>query len=262
MLGCHRHLVNRKFRRIKRLSAQRKALILMASSVRWSSSEDSACLGRILMKLRDQRLNAAELLGIAQTGDEIDSHGGAIEIEIGVEKMRFDHRLGVAKCRTRSEVHHSVVRSHRCLYTDGVDPLWWQEFPRTRNGYVRGRESQESSASGTFTNSATKRVMAAEATKRSFEIAAGDCAPDGRRRHGLSTIDRHRWNDADIETALGTKPSQGADIARPVVTEAMIVAHEKIVHPEAVEEKLFDESLRAVGRERRRDWQHGDEVNP
>ena len=262
MLGCHKPLVNRKFRCIKRLSSQGKALILMTSTARRSSTEDSACLGRIPMKLRDQRLNAAELLGITQTGDEIDSDGGAIEIEIGVEKMRFDHRLGVAKCRTRSEVHHPVVRSHRCLYADGVDPFWWQEFPRTRDWYVRGRESHESSAAGTFTNPATERVTAAEATKGSLEIAAGDCAPDGRRRHGLSTIDRHRWNDADIETTLGTKPSHGADIAGPVVTEAMIVAHEKIVHPEAVEENLFDESLRAVGGERRCEWQHGDEVDP
>ena len=60
MLGRHERLVNRKFRCIKRLS------------------EDSARLGGILMQLRDQCFNAAELLSITQTGDEIDSDRGAI----------------------------------------------------------------------------------------------------------------------------------------------------------------------------------------
>ena len=54
----------------------------------------------------------------------------------------------------------------------------------------------------------------------------------------MTTIHRHRRHNADLKTTFIAEPAHGSSITRPIVPEAMIVAHQQVVHPESREQYL------------------------
>ena len=103
--------------------------------------------------------------------------------------------------------------------------------------------------------------MPAKAAKGAIEVAAGNRSPDRGRRDVLSSIDRYRRHDGDIEAAFAAEALHRGDVTGAIVPEAVIVTHEQVVHAETTEQDLVDKPFRAERGEGVREWQDRDEVH-
>ena len=155
---------------------------------RWPSSEvrgvrrqDPSCLRLILVELGLQRFNTTELLSVPKPCDEVDSHGGIVQIQVRVEQVCFHHRLGIAEGWPRPQVQHPVVRSHGSLRTDRVDTFGWKQLPSAGHRHVCRRKTEQPPATGALDDPAAQRVAATQSTKRAVQISACYGTPYGGR---------------------------------------------------------------------------------
>ena len=215
----------------------------------------------VLIELSDQGLHAAEFLGIAESRHEIDPHSRTVQIKVGIEKMRLDHRLRVTERWTGAKVDHPVVRPPRCLHPGRVDPFRRQEFPGTGNAHVCGGESDDAAPPRSLHHLPPERVGASEAPKCFGQVATGDSAADCRRRNGLSAVHGDSRYDIDFEPPCRAETPHRGRIPGAVVTKPVVITHEQVVHAEPAQQDLVDKALGAERGEGWRERQHCDEVD-
>src|SRR6476469_1742963 len=197
-------------------------LLRCACNDRLCQSEQSSRLSFVAPHGGDQRIDAVELLLLADEGVECDFDAAAIEVAVEAEQVSLEEFLRWVEGGADAEAGDAgMLRAIVQRDAHGVDSVFRALV--IPEGQVRGRIAQLAAAGVAALDHALDREIAGQEVRGVADVARGERLADPARRHALALY-QHRRDGLGDYAVLGPDLAQLGDAPGAALAVSEVVA--------------------------------------